>query len=227
MIILTILLGLIPVLTVLFLTVYPFPPRPIELTATRLSNLGGTTEAQIWGTQTQIAIQATETQAMLDMTATIFDEFDALTAQPSRPTATPTIHTHSTDMATVSPTALPCFWNFAYGNEDTEGAELLQTTLYKAGYDAEVRLPAFGEDYVCGQGDDMTRTFHLMDVSPEIVLTLEDAAMLNDEEALGQLIIEMVELIETTDIPRRNRLQITFVAGGDEVVWMKSYMPMS
>ena len=132
----------------------------------------------------------------------------------------------SLDTVTLTPvpidaTATPmCFWNWAYNNVPDEQLEPLRQSLNSAGYaDFELTASSYGEDYVCqSDGKTISSTFHLMDITPKVLLPVDS---LSDTTALGAHIRQIITILETeeTNLLKIGRIEITFSDGTDTIFW--------
>ncbi len=136
----------------------------------------------------------------------------SVSAVLSRPSLTPTPR-------------ISCFFNWAYGNTDEDARLALQNAMNEAQIHATAEVPAFGEDHVCQNQDTqdvVSSTFHQMDISPEIRLSVTTEQFENTI-TLQTLLDEVLILIDDTIDARIKRVTVTFATGNNELVWQAEY----
>lgn len=111
-----------------------------------------------------------------------------------------------------------CVWTWATEN-DAEGAARLQASLEDAGFaGVEVFVSVFGEN--CSyMNSDQEGYFAAMDSSPNITIPLASHDQLADTEGLGNLVAEILPIIDNAGLTTPRELVISFEADGESVEW--------
>jgi len=122
----------------------------------------------------------------------------------------------------VDSTIGDCFWNWAYGDVLPRHMDILHTVLADTGYvNYELTASAYGEDYVCMDGAEIISSqFHLMDITPTIVLTVTQD-VLNNPSDMGAHIRHVVNgILNATDqLPKIKQINIQFTHNDTITNW--------
>ena len=115
-----------------------------------------------------------------------------------------------------------CYWNWAYGEVLPQYMDIMHTAITDSGYaNYELTASAYGEDYVCMNGDQITSSqFHLMDITPTIILPVTSNVLTSPSD-LGahiRLIVNAI-LSATNQLPKVRQIEIQFTHNDTTIHW--------